>query len=29
MRQYSKWYYNEFKQAGVDYANIEEVHAYD
>jgi len=29
MRQYPKWYYNEFKQVGVDYANIEEVHAYD
>jgi putative AdoMet-dependent methyltransferase len=29
MKQYPKWYYDEFKQIGTDYANIEEVSAYD
>ena len=29
MRQSPKWYYNEFKQVGTDYASIEEVSAYD
>ena len=29
MKQNPKWYYDEFKQVGVDYANFEEVQAYD
>jgi ubiquinone/menaquinone biosynthesis C-methylase UbiE len=29
MNQCPKWYYNEFKQVGVDYTDIEEVDAYD
>jgi hypothetical protein len=29
MKQISKWYYDEFKQVGVNYADIEEVQAYD
>ncbi len=29
MKQYPKWYYDEFKQVGTDYSNIEEVYAYD
>ncbi len=29
MNQYPKWYYDEFKQVGVDYTDIEEVNAYD
>lgn len=29
MRQYPGWYYDEFKQAGVDYTDIEEVTTYD
>ncbi len=29
MRQCPGWYYNEFKQVGVDYTDLEEVHAYD
>jgi len=29
MSQYPQWYYNEFKQAGVDYTNSEEIRAYD
>lgn len=29
MSQYPQWYYNEFKQTGVDYTNSEEIKAYD
>ena len=29
MSEYPKWYYDEFKQVGIDYTNIEEVYAYD
>ncbi len=29
MSQYPQWYYNEFKQTGVDYTDSEEVQAYD
>ena len=29
MSQYPQWYYDEFKQIGVDYTDIEEVQAYD
>jgi len=29
MSQYPQWYYDEFKQIGVDYTDLEEVHAYD
>jgi putative AdoMet-dependent methyltransferase len=29
MNQHSGWYYDEFKQIGVDYTNLEEVQAYD
>ncbi|WP_440946282.1 class I SAM-dependent methyltransferase [Methanosarcina sp. T3] len=29
MRQYPRWYYDEFKQCGVDYTDIEEVNTYD
>lgn len=29
MRQYPEWYYDEFKQVGVDYTDLGEVHAYD
>jgi ubiquinone/menaquinone biosynthesis C-methylase UbiE len=29
MSQYPQWYYNEFKQTGVDYTDSEEIQAYD
>lgn len=29
MNQYPQWYYDEFKQVGVDYTDLEEVRAYD
>jgi tRNA A58 N-methylase Trm61 len=29
MNQHSGWYYDEFKQIGIDYTNLEEVQAYD
>ena len=29
MSQYPRWYYDEFKQIGVDYTDLKEVHAYD
>lgn len=29
MSQYPQWYYDEFKQIGVDYTDLEEVQAYD
>jgi putative AdoMet-dependent methyltransferase len=29
MSQYPRWYYDEFKQVGVDYTDIEEVNVYD
>ncbi|MGB9941214.1 class I SAM-dependent methyltransferase [Methanosarcina sp.] len=29
MSQYLRWYYDEFKQIGVDYTDLEEVQAYD
>lgn len=29
MSQYPRWYYDEFKQVGIDYTDIEEVNVYD
>ena len=29
MSQYPQWYYDEFKQIGVDYTDLKEVQAYD
>lgn len=29
MSQYPRWYYNEFKQIGMDYTDLQEVQAYD
>lgn len=29
MKKHPRWYYNEFKQVGVDYSDIDEVQAYD